>query len=298
MISWTDDSVPDSAPKQGSPLRRLRAALGGRLAGLAPVMGMVRATLAIALVVCVLVAVAIYNRTEGEIAASVRAPSFAPTPPPRPEPVRLAPEDAAPGSAATGPAASPLLSLDPLLPGGQAFRAIRQPKPGDFCRDLAGFGFGKARWAESPVFPGEWECASPLVVEGRDAGLAFLVIRGRDKATLGSLMVKLNPRTPEEKAQLASLADAVQSGFAAASGLILPAEAGGVLGGWAPVEMAGIGGRLKLVAEHGRPDSRVLSLAVQPLLTRPRTACAIDCYRETRVLAGLVDPRKVKSVGR
>lgn len=280
MIRWTEGQALSEEPADRSPLRRLRGTLDEHAVALGSALGFARGFLVVAGVVGVLLAAVPFVDRSNDTAASVKAPTFAklPTIVQSSERQESAPARNPP---ATG-GDSGRRYASPAFDYVQSFSS-REDTPQVFCANLVSDGFKRAKWAPSEVFKGEWECSSLLALGGKNEGTAFLAVRGSQKDAVRSMMLKVNPSSPEDQAVLAGKAAGILENFSAAFGVLLPAqvyewtvagETGQILTSF---------GRARVIAERGRQERRIFSLSVEETLPRPSQPCPGEC-RSWRVL--------------
>ncbi|WP_152045001.1 DUF6030 family protein [Aureimonas psammosilenae] len=288
MDRWTDSPATSDAPESSSPLRRLSARLGHAFQTLAAAAPLLRGGLVVALVACGGVFAMLSMRASEEPPLVVKPPTFTTVPT-----VRREPSPAAPASRANAQVTDPFFSPEPTPIGGRRFLAFAGLNPGDFCESLAALGFDQARWEPSQVFAGEWECASPLRIDGAADDEAFLVARGRGERAVGSLMLKMNPPSPDGRDRLAALAERVGELFASETHIVLSDEATALLRSWTAGDEKSLAGRIRLLGDRTRPGSLTMNLSADPLLPSPLRTCDARCFAHSRALASLASPRQV-----
>ncbi|KAB0679575.1 DUF6030 family protein [Aureimonas leprariae] len=289
MVKWTDDESSDLSPASSeiSPRARLIAWFRGWSASDA-LPRIVRCSIAGGLALALLAVVTLRAGGPDQVAVAavvVQAPTFAKLrqsvaadPPPSPDVLDLA-------AALTEEPPTPDLASRWLRPAAEFAQGFADPpdRMKRLCQDFAAAGFAHARWQASKVFDGEWECSSALQADGRDGDAAFLVVRGSGERNAGSLMLKLNPVSAADRAALIGRVEPVVGQFLAAAHVAPSATMLDRLAAGEPVNLPTSFGTLRIVAEHNRPDVRVISLSVSPVLDAPKeSACAKDCLARFR----------------
>lgn len=199
------------------------------------------------------------DRTETET-PGVKEPTFITVPTVTAPPVRPAAPRPAPGAASIKVAPRLAATFDYV----QTFTPLRHT-PTRICRDLASLGFAEARWAASEIFPGEWECSSPLAAGGKADERAFVILRGGSAGEVGSLMLKLNPVSPEDQALLGDTAKAVLQ----AVGVLARPALYDSLARWKTAAVPSSSGFARVLSEYGRDDRRIITLSVPRFLPKP-----------------------------
>lgn len=172
----------------------------------------------------------------------------------RPTAARIAAHDLTP--AAAMPSISTTRSVASAASSGSDRRAAR-PDPQSLCDLMAGDA-GRMSWAESPLFPGEWECISPLSDGPETSDRAadrplFAMARGRDAAKVDVIRLKLSLDETDPAAGARKRLLRIATAVLQAAGRSLPGNIEGSLETLTPARSAEDGVDIAFIPERISP---------------------------------------------
>lgn len=140
-----------------------------------------------------------------------------------------------------------------------------KPDPQSLCDVMAG-GAAVAPWAESQLFPGQWECFVDFS-EGGDAGKAgpiFSIIRGRDAGTADVIRLKLSIAEDDAEPRWHRLMADMAAALAHAAGGTLPASIAASLETLEPARAVENGLDIEFAPEKAFPGRYNLIIKLHP----------------------------------